>query len=141
MNNTRLSPIGKTFAVLLLAGLLAPSATALGAGEDAAAAKAARITYDDHVSEIFRSQCFKCHNQDRKKGGLALNTYGLTMEGGSSGKVVKPGEPDSSRLFALIAHLEEPHMPPKGGKLADGILETVRKWIAGGAPENKSSKI
>ena len=141
MNNTRLSPIGKTFAVLLLAGLLAPSAPALGAGEDAAAAKAARITYDDHISEIFRSQCFKCHNQDRKKGGLALNTYGLTMEGGSSGKVVKPGEPDSSRLFALIAHLEEPHMPPKGGKLADGILETVRKWIAGGAPENKSSKI
>ena len=141
MNNTRLSPIGKTFAVLLLAGLLAPSATALGAGEDAAAAKAARITYDDHVSEIFRSLCFKCHIQDRKKGGLALNTYGLTMEGGSSGKVVKPGEPDSSRLFALIAHLEEPHMPPKGGKLADGILETVRKWIAGGAPENKSSKI
>ena len=127
---------------LLLAGLLFlfPPAHALAGGEDAAA-KAARITYDDHISEIFRSQCFKCHNQDRKKGGLALNTYGLTMEGGSSGKVIKPGEPDSSRLFALIAHLEEPHMPPKGGKLADGILETVRKWIAAGAPENKSSKI
>ena len=133
----------KTPAVLVLAGLLflLPSARALAGGEDAAAAKAARITYDDHVSEIFRSQCFKCHNQDRKKGGLALNTYGLAMEGGSSGKVIKPGEPDSSRLFSLIAHLEEPHMPPKGGKLADGILETVRKWIAGGAPENKSSKI
>ncbi len=105
------------------------------------AAKDSRITYDDHISEIFRSQCFKCHNQDRKKGGLALNTYGLTMEGGSSGKVIKPGEPESSRLFALISHLEEPHMPPKGGKMADGILATVRKWIAGGAPENKSSKI
>ncbi|MCH2584538.1 MAG: hypothetical protein MK138_07210, partial [Planctomycetes bacterium] len=68
-----------------------------------AASKDARVTYDDHISEIFRSQCFKCHNQDRKKGGLALNTYGLTMEGGSSGKVIKPGEPDSSRLFALIS--------------------------------------
>ncbi|MEE3296044.1 MAG: hypothetical protein VX250_01480, partial [Planctomycetota bacterium] len=56
-------------------------------------------------------------------------------------KVIKPGEPESSRLFALISHLEEPHMPPKGGKMADGILATVRKWIAGGAPENKSSKI
>ena len=66
------------------------------------AAKDSRITYDDHISEIFRSQCFKCHNQDRKKGGLALNTYGLTMEGGSSGKVIKPGEPESSRLLSLI---------------------------------------
>jgi len=137
------SPRGKTAAAALLAllsGLVMAGSPAIAGGEDAAA-KDARITYDDHISEIFRSQCFKCHNQDRKKGGLALNTYGLTMEGGSSGKVIKPGEPESSRLFALISHLEEPHMPPKGGKMADGILATVRKWIAGGAPENKSSKI
>ncbi len=143
MSPSKPSDTVKTPAVLVLAGLLFlfPSARALAGGEDAAAAKTARITYDDHISEIFRSQCFKCHNQDRKKGGLALNTYGLAMEGGSSGKVIKPGEPASSRLFALISHLEKPQMPPKGGKLADGILETVRKWIAGGAPENKSSKI
>ena len=112
MNNTRLSPIGKTFAVLLLAGLLAPSAPALGAGEDAAAAKAARITYDDHISEIFRSQCFKCHNQDRKKGGLALNTYGLTMEGGSSGKVVKPVSLDGVHEAAGLAFSWNQVIPP-----------------------------
>jgi len=143
MSSRSPSPAGKTTAAALLAllgGLAMAGSPAIAGGEDAAP-KEARITYDDHISEIFRSQCFKCHNQDRKKGGLALNTYGLAMEGGSSGKVIKPGEPGSSRLLALISHLEEPHMPPKGGKMADGILETVRKWIAGGAPENKSSKI
>ena len=143
MSSRTPSPAGKTTAAALLAllgSLVMAGSPAIAGGEDAAP-KDTRITYDDHVSEIFRSQCFKCHNQDRKKGGLALNTYGLTMEGGSSGKVIKPGEPGSSRLFALISHLEEPHMPPKGGKMAAGILETVRKWIAGGAPENKSSKI
>jgi hypothetical protein len=143
MSSRSPSPAGRTTAAALLAllgGLVMASSPALAGGEDAVP-KEARITYDDHVSEIFRSQCFKCHNQDRKKGGLALNTYGLAMEGGSSGKVIKPGEPGSSRLLALISHLEEPYMPPKGGKLADGILETVRSWIAGGALENKSSKI
>ena len=136
-------PGKKSPAALLLAlGLLAlPVTTATAGGEDAAPAKAQRITYDDHIVEIFRSQCFKCHNQDRKKGGLILDTYNLTMEGGSSGRVVKPGEPDSSRLFTLIAHLEKPHMPPKGGKLDDNVLETVRKWIADGALENKGSKV
>lgn len=124
------------FVVLALSGLPG-RATA----EDTAAAKTPKITYDDHVVEIFRSRCFKCHNQERKKGDLALNTYSLAMAGGSSGSVIKPGEPDSSRLFALISHLEKPHMPPKGGKLPDGILEIVRKWIADGAPENKSSKV
>ena len=69
-------PGKKSPAALLLAlGLLAlPVTTATAGGEDAAPAKAQRITYDDHIVEIFRSQCFKCHNQDRKKGGLILDT-------------------------------------------------------------------
>jgi len=50
-----------------------------------------KITFDDHVRPIFRESCFSCHNQDRAKGGLALDTYAATMEGGSGGEVLGAG--------------------------------------------------
>jgi hypothetical protein len=54
--------------------------------------------------------------------------------------VVKPGDPDDSRLFLLAAHKAEPKMPPQGGPLpADGIA-TIRKWIELGAIETATSK-
>jgi hypothetical protein len=53
-----------------------------------------------------------CHNQNEKKGGLALDNYAAVMEGGSSGEVVFAGDLDSSRLWALVNHDEEPYMPP-----------------------------
>jgi len=64
------------------------------------------VTYDDHVKPVFREHCLSCHNQEQKKGGLALDSYGATMNGGSSGEVVLAGDTESSRLFALVTHAE-----------------------------------
>ena len=85
-----------------------------------------KITYEDHVVPIFRDKCFGCHNPDDAKGGLSLSTYSGLMEGGSSGAVVEPGEPDSSRLYLLMAHREKPIMPPKSEKLPEATLEVLR---------------
>lgn len=100
---------------------------------------AAKITYDQHVAPLLRAKCFGCHNQDKKKGGLLLTNYGGLMEGGGSGKVVLPGDPDGSRLYRAMAHVEEPFMPPDAPALPKETLETVRQWIAGGALENAGS--
>ena len=51
-------------------------------------------------------------------------------------KVVKPGDPDGSRLYLLVAHKQEPHMPPKSPMIAGDSLETIRRWIAQGAKDN-----
>jgi hypothetical protein len=128
-----------TFATLVTAllGSLSPFSYA----EDPKPAAKERITYDDHVAPILRRKCFGCHNPDKKKGGLALNTYTLAMAGGSSGNVIKPGDADASRLLLLVTHQEEPHMPPRGGMLPDASLGMIRKWIEIGAPENKGSKV
>lgn len=104
------------------------------------AGEAAKTTYDDHVTPILREKCFSCHNPDRDRGGLVLTAYSDLMEGGGSGEVITPGDPDASRLYLLVTHQEQPHMPPKSDKLPAGNLEILRKWIAGGALENAGSK-
>ena len=92
---------------------------------------AAKVTYDDHVKPIFREHCLSCHNQEQKKGGLALDTYGAAMSGGSSGEVILAGDKDSSRLYSLVTHAETPKMPPMQDKLAAAKLDVLSKWIDG----------
>ena len=100
----------------------------------------AKITYQDHVLPILRDKCLGCHNQDKKSGGLRLNTFTNLMAGGSSGEVIKPGDPDDSRLYLQLTHRREPFMPPKSEMLAKESLDTIRQWIAGGALETTGSK-
>jgi hypothetical protein len=108
-------------------------------GSSSVAADAKKVTYDDQVLPILRDSCVACHNPDKARAGLVVNNYTKLMEGGSSGAVVKPGDPDGSRLFLLVAHKQEPYMPPKAPMIAAEQVETIRQWIAGGAPENAGS--
>lgn len=100
----------------------------------------AKVTYDDHVKPLFVDKCIACHNPDKKSGGVVLNSYTRLMEGGSSGVIVKPGDPENSPLYQVVAHKVEPFMPPKSPKLPDDFAMTLHRWIAGGALENSGSK-
>jgi len=87
-----------------------------------------------------KEKCVGCHNQDKKRGGVVLNNFTKVMEGGSSGVIIKPGDPDNSPLFQSMAHKREPFMPPSSPVLPDATVATVRQWIADGALENSGSK-
>jgi len=99
-----------------------------------------KVTFEDHALPIFRARCAACHNPDKKSGGLDLSTYTNLMEGGSSGSSIEPGDPDSSYLYSLVTHDQEPYMPPGNNKIPDAEISVLKKWIAGGALETKSSK-
>jgi WD40 repeat protein len=113
------------------------------AAQDAkpAAAPAQKITYDEHVRPILREHCFSCHSADKQESDLALDTYQKAMAGGSSGEVVIAGDLGSSRLWALVSHMEEPKMPPRQDRLAAAKLDLISKWIEQGAPENARSQV
>jgi len=100
-----------------------------------------KVTYEEHIRPILREHCFTCHSQETTKGGLKLDSYGDAMKGGSSGEVVLAGDVPSSRLWALVSHMEKPEMPPMQDKLAAAKLDLIQKWIEGGAPENAGSKV
>ncbi|SIN96908.1 WD-40 repeat-containing protein [Singulisphaera sp. GP187] len=119
---------------IILSGLIA-LAPSLSLAADAKA----KVTYQDQVSAIFKNRCNSCHNADKQKGGLNLETYSSAMQGGGSGKVVEPGDPDSSTLYQLVTHSEQPNMPPNAPKLPDAELGTIKAWIEGGALEASGS--
>lgn len=124
-------------AAIVLAFPLSLAPSAVGADAEAPG----RVTYEDDVHPILRQHCFSCHNQNEKKGGLALDTYASAIEGGAGGEVVYDGDSASSRLFQLISHEDTPVMPPGQDKLPDETLDVVRRWIDGGLLENAGSKV
>lgn len=98
-----------------------------------------KVTFEDHIKPIFREHCLSCHNANDKKGGLALDTFAATMEGGSGGEIVVEGDLDSSRLWELTAHVGQPFMPPNQEKIAEPKLNLLKAWIQGGMLENSGS--
>ncbi|RLS56110.1 MAG: hypothetical protein DWH91_07685 [Planctomycetota bacterium] len=104
--------------------------------QDAAAEK---ITYNDHILPLFKAKCGSCHNANDRKGGLTLDNYAGTMQGGSSGTVVEGGDAGNSYLWNLITHESEPKMPPNADKMPEAELALVKKWIDGGLLESSGS--
>jgi mono/diheme cytochrome c family protein/DNA-directed RNA polymerase subunit RPC12/RpoP len=91
--------------------------------------------FAEHVVSIFMNRCFKCHGNEKSKGGLRMHTRKLFLGGGDSGVVIVPGKPKESLLMELIALPADDTdiMPPKGGKLTEKDIENIAKWIKDGA--------
>lgn len=84
---------------------------------------------------VLRAQCFACHNDDKHRGGLVLTSPEGLAKGGDEGPAVVAGDPEKSRLIALLAADADPHMPPKK-QLNAAEAEALRAWVAGGARWN-----
>src|SRR5262245_33014907 len=89
------------------------------------------LTFEVDVRPILRTHCFGCHGAtSEKKGGLDLRLVRSQVAGGDSGPAIAPNDPDASYLVERIRSGE---MPPSGEKLSPREIETVVRWIAGGA--------
>ena len=117
---------------LLVAVCLICPAVAVGEGDSA-------VSYESEVKPIFREHCIGCHNADEQKGGLALDSYAATIEGGSSGEVVFEGDAEGSRLYQLVNHDDAPEMPPRQDPIADAKRDLIRRWIDEGLAEHSGA--
>ena len=80
---------------------------------------------------VFKAHCYRCHGQDGAvEGGL---NYVADLGKLVARKKVVPNDPAASRLFK---RMDDGTMPPPDEKPRPTAeeLETVRKWIAAGAP-------
>ena len=87
---------------------------------------------------LLKTECFACHNQEKKKGGLVLTSRERLLEGGEDGAVVVPGKPESSLLARALAKDADPYMPPKK-QLAEAQIKILRDWIKGGLAWNQAA--
>ena len=53
----------------------------------------AKVTFQDHVSQVFRSRCGSCHNPDKQKGGLNLDNLRRDDAGRRLGQGRRAGRP------------------------------------------------
>jgi hypothetical protein len=93
----------------------------------------AALEFGKDVLPILESNCFKCHKDGKEKGDLNLQPYKIKQHIGS-GRQIVPGKP-SSGLFMKMIQSEDPdnRMPPKGSRLSEEEVQTLKLWIAQGA--------
>jgi mono/diheme cytochrome c family protein len=86
------------------------------------------------VRSVFTAKCTGCHGPDlpKPKGrfGYVLDLRRVA----ENPEMVIPGRPDESELWALVRHGDMPPANSPGGLLSAAEKETIRDWIAAGAP-------
>ncbi|MBX3442466.1 MAG: PSD1 domain-containing protein [Planctomyces sp.] len=125
--------------ILRLAACLFP-AVACWASGGATASAATPLSFNRDVRPILSESCFKCHGFDEKQrqAGLRLDTAdGAAALLDSGLAAVAPGRPDESELLKRLT-TDDPDLvmpPPGSGKtITPAQIETLRQWIAEGAP-------
>lgn len=100
------------------------------------------VSYAADVQPVWNAQCVGCHGAGGS-GGLDLRSPDsrTNLVGAASanwtGELVVPGEPENSVLYLKLTGAPGVgDRMPQGGTLDADALETVRRWIADGAPDN-----
>ena len=84
------------------------------------------MTYSADVVPILQANCYSCHGDGGKDGGVNLDTYENVKD-----------EADGGALLGTITHSSGfPPMPENGGKLSDCDINIIRDWINHGALNN-----
>jgi Protein of unknown function (DUF1553)/Protein of unknown function (DUF1549)/Planctomycete cytochrome C len=100
---------------------------------------ATRIDFSRDVRPILAKNCFACHGPDEehRQAGLRLDRREAAIARlDSAALAIVPGKPDESELYSRITAEDEfVRMPPadSGQRLTAEQIETLRRWIAGGA--------
>lgn len=121
---------------VLLASLLILSCTDMGS-EPENNSPPDQVSYANDIQPIFNSNCAgsQCHIGGTSNG-LSLVSYSTLMEGGISGPVVIPGEPDSSIIVQRLEGTIQPQMPFQRPPQPQSQIQLIRDWIAQGAQDN-----
>ena len=94
--------------------------------------------FDSKVHPLLERNCYSCHT-DLKSGGLQMDTREHFMSGGKDGRVIIPGDPDHSLLVSAIHYTNAKLKMPPPGKLSDGNIAILEKWIRDGAVWSNAS--
>ncbi len=98
-------------------------------------ASAAGPNFVNDIQPILELNCVRCHNDEKTKGGLRMDTYEALMEGGDTADALVPGDPSASEMLVRI-HLrpiDEGVMPHEGRALEPQDVTMLDAWVKAGA--------
>ncbi len=95
----------------------------------------AAVDFDQQIKPILEEKCYRCHDDEKVKGDLRLDSPEGILSGGKGGVVLVPGEPNESSLFILTTYPKDDpdYMPQKGEGLSDREQNLLKAWIEEGA--------
>jgi uncharacterized membrane protein/mono/diheme cytochrome c family protein len=96
--------------------------------------------YGQLVKPLLDQRCIACHNDQKQKGKLRLDSPEFILQGGENGKIISAGKPVDSELIKrlLLDANDEHHMPPKGKTpLTENEITLLHWWIQNGADFTK----
>ena len=99
-----------------------------------------RVTFEETVLPILRSNCTPCHDQANKTSGLSVMTRESLMAGGNRrGPAVIAGSPEHSPLAQVLRGVVKPQMPP-GRTMPAAELGVIEDWIRASRPESTAKE-
>jgi hypothetical protein len=90
--------------------------------------------FEKKIRPLLVERCFECHGGDHHKGGLSLVSRKRALAGGDSGEAITPGEPKESLLIEAISYDPDGYQMPPKGKLPQGEIALLTRWVQMGAP-------
>jgi cytochrome c553 len=90
--------------------------------------------FEKSVRPVLVERCVSCHNADKAKGGLRLDSRDGVLKGGDSGPAVVPGKPADSLLVKALSHADTELKMPPAGKLPAAEVVALAKWVEIGMP-------
>jgi Protein of unknown function (DUF1553)/Protein of unknown function (DUF1549)/Planctomycete cytochrome C len=97
------------------------------------AVAAADVTFARDIQPILEKSCASCHSGDLKLADLDLSNREAAMKGGEHGAVIVAGNAEKSKLYRMVAGLDQPVMPMDGDPLKPAEVTAIRTWIDQGA--------
>lgn len=98
------------------------------------------IVFNDVIRPILAAKCMGCHNSEKAKGSLLMDSPENLLKGGKTGKLFVAGEPGISLIMERI-HLpleDKKHMPVSSKpQLTGEETALLHLWIKGGADFTK----
>ncbi|MDR3406532.1 MAG: DUF1553 domain-containing protein [Chthoniobacter sp.] len=92
----------------------------------------AEPTVTPEAMRLLKSNCFSCHNDQKKKGGLVMTSRETLLKGGDNGPALDLNAPEKSALLDALAADADPHMPPKK-QLSAPQIDLLKRWVHDGA--------
>lgn len=117
---------------IALAFVVAGSVAALLSAQAIPASPAAIVSFTKDVEPILERNCRSCHGETLQAGNLDLRTRDSALRGGAHGPAIVPANAEQSRLYRMVAGLEQPSMPMSGDLTAQDVA-TLKAWIDQGA--------
>lgn len=92
-------------------------------------------SFSRDVAPVLAARCLACHGPEKQESGYSVLSYeALLKPGDSSDPAITPGDPEASRLLALVAATDaDERMPKEAEPLSAQEIQRIRQWIASGA--------